>query len=187
LLHDVGKPATFQPAEQTGDRIRFNGHDQVGAKMAAQILRRLKMPGELTDDVFWLIQNHMKLLFSFPNMRKDKKKSFARNPLFHELICLATADALATIPLSGKPEVGFLGSVNKILDELAAEEASGRPLEIINGKEIIAVLKKKDPRFEPQIQGKLIGAIKKEINSLYDRGKIRSKEEAISKVEGYRE
>ena len=41
LLHDVGKPPTFQRAP---DRIRFNDHDVIGAQMAATILGRLRFP-----------------------------------------------------------------------------------------------------------------------------------------------
>jgi poly(A) polymerase len=41
LLHDVGKPPTFTPAEQTGDRIRFDG-TRNRARMAAEICKRLR-------------------------------------------------------------------------------------------------------------------------------------------------
>src|SRR5580700_6061540 len=47
LLHDVGKPPTFASAEQTGDRIRFDGHAEIGARMAVEICRRLRFS---TDD-----------------------------------------------------------------------------------------------------------------------------------------
>ena len=39
LLHDVGKPATFRRAP---DRIRFDGHVEVGVRIAEEILRRLR-------------------------------------------------------------------------------------------------------------------------------------------------
>jgi len=42
LLHDVGKPATFRSARETGDRIRFDGHVEVGMAMARTILSRLR-------------------------------------------------------------------------------------------------------------------------------------------------
>src|SRR5215813_12483712 len=43
LLHDVGKPPTFRSAAETGDRIRFDGHVEVGVRMGEEICRRLKM------------------------------------------------------------------------------------------------------------------------------------------------
>ncbi len=42
LLHDVGKPPTFSPAAGPGTRIRFDGHDAVGARMAEEICRSYK-------------------------------------------------------------------------------------------------------------------------------------------------
>ncbi len=42
LLHDVGKPPTFRSAETTGDRIRFDGHVEVGVPMAEAICKRLR-------------------------------------------------------------------------------------------------------------------------------------------------
>src|SRR6266853_63325 len=42
LLHDVGKPPTFAPANGPGTRIRFDGHVEVGARMAERICRELR-------------------------------------------------------------------------------------------------------------------------------------------------
>ena len=52
LLHDVGKPPTFQSTAETGDRIRFNNHVEVGVRMAEAICRRLRFSNEDTDRVF---------------------------------------------------------------------------------------------------------------------------------------
>ncbi len=57
LLHDVGKPATFRVAP---DRIRFDGHVEVGVKMAAEILRRLRFSNHETDQILALVDNHMR-------------------------------------------------------------------------------------------------------------------------------
>src|SRR6266478_5017731 len=46
LLHDVGKPPTFRVAP---DRIRFDGHVEVGVRMAAEICRRLRFSNHETD------------------------------------------------------------------------------------------------------------------------------------------
>ena len=39
MLHDIGKPATFEERE---DRIHFDGHAELSAKMAGEILKRFK-------------------------------------------------------------------------------------------------------------------------------------------------
>ena len=57
LLHDVGKVPTF--TQDTTGRGHFYGHAQVGAKMADTILRQLKAPTELREQVVFLIDKHM--------------------------------------------------------------------------------------------------------------------------------
>ena len=48
LLHDVGKPPTFTPPAGPGGRIRFDGHVEVGTRMAEEICRRLRFSNEDT-------------------------------------------------------------------------------------------------------------------------------------------
>ncbi|HKF41209.1 MAG TPA: CCA tRNA nucleotidyltransferase, partial [Candidatus Acidoferrum sp.] len=55
LLHDVGKPPTFRPASETGDRIRFDSHVEVGVRMAAQIAKRLKFSNGDTEQIEALV------------------------------------------------------------------------------------------------------------------------------------
>ena len=57
LLHDVGKPATFRRAP---DRIRFDGHVEVGVAVGAEILRRFRFSNDDTHQILALIENHMR-------------------------------------------------------------------------------------------------------------------------------
>jgi tRNA nucleotidyltransferase (CCA-adding enzyme) len=57
LLHDVGKPETFTLDEQ--GRGHFYGHGQLSAKLADQILHRLKAPTALREQVVQLVEQHM--------------------------------------------------------------------------------------------------------------------------------
>lgn len=56
LLHDVGKPKT-----KKGDGIdsTFHGHEVVGARMAAQIVDRLRFPKEFAEKVTHLVRHHL--------------------------------------------------------------------------------------------------------------------------------
>ncbi|MDP1629447.1 MAG: HD domain-containing protein, partial [bacterium] len=56
LLHDVGKPRT---KTGEGPESHFYGHDHLSAKMAAQIMERLKFPRESIVKVIKLIRTHM--------------------------------------------------------------------------------------------------------------------------------
>jgi tRNA nucleotidyltransferase (CCA-adding enzyme) len=52
LLHDLGKPATLADGH-------FHGHEVVGAGMAADLLRRLRMPRATIERVELLVRHHM--------------------------------------------------------------------------------------------------------------------------------
>lgn len=95
LLHDVGKPATFRPASVTGDRIRFDGHVEVGVRMAGEISKRLRFSKDVTEQVQVLVANHMKFK-DVAQMRKSTLKRFVRQPLFSEHLELHRLDCLAS-------------------------------------------------------------------------------------------
>lgn len=59
LLHDVGKPETYQLDDKGA--IRFFGHEAVGASMTRRILRRLKFSVKEIEQVALLVKNHMRL------------------------------------------------------------------------------------------------------------------------------
>src|SRR5438874_4921752 len=95
LLHDVGKPPTFQSAEQTGDRIRFNHHVDVGVRMAETICRRLRFSNEHSEQIVALVGNHMKF-GAVEEMRASTLKKFVRLPRFEEHLTLHRLDCLSS-------------------------------------------------------------------------------------------
>lgn len=90
LLHDVGKPACFAQ-DETG-RGHFKGHAQVGAAMAAEILRELDAPKPLAMEVVWLIGHHMEPL---PRNEAELSADVERDGLTRtrQLLTLKEADA----------------------------------------------------------------------------------------------
>ena len=95
LLHDVGKPATFRPASVTGDRIRFDGHVDVGVHLAGEITKRLKFSNDEAAQIRSLIANHMKFK-DVTQMRQSTLKRFVRQPHFDEHLELHRLDCLAS-------------------------------------------------------------------------------------------
>lgn len=57
LLHDIGKPACFSVDENGIGH--FYGHAQRSAQIASAVLRRLKAPNELREQVCTLVELHM--------------------------------------------------------------------------------------------------------------------------------
>src|SRR5262249_42036043 len=78
LLHDVGKPPTFRVAP---DRIRFDGHVEIGIRMGEDICRRLRFSGADTEQILALIANHMRF-GQVQQMKESTLKKFLRMPHF---------------------------------------------------------------------------------------------------------
>src|SRR5665213_88304 len=91
LLHDVGKPATLT---QT-DRLRFHGHDSVGAQMSRPLLGRLKMGLGLTDAVCLLVADHLRL-DPIKQMKVSTLKRLLRRDDIEDLLALHQADCLGS-------------------------------------------------------------------------------------------
>jgi len=91
LLHDVGKPPTMTRS----DRIRFNGHDEVGAQMAEEICRRLRCSNEQVDRVVSLVRNHLRIK-DLPKMRPAKAARFLLQPDAADHLELHRVDCLAS-------------------------------------------------------------------------------------------
>ena len=88
LFHDIGKPSTMTVA----DRIRFDGHDRVGAGMAEEACRRLRFSNADTETISALVARHM-VWRNLPQMREATLRRFTADPLFeahgalHRLDC----------------------------------------------------------------------------------------------------
>ena len=128
LLHDVGKPPTFRPASATGDRIRFDGHAEVGVKMATAICHRLRFSNDDTLQILALVANHMKFK-DVAQMRKSTLKRFVRLPAFPEHLELHRLDCLSS---HGRLEA--YQALKNFLAETPAEQVS--PPRLLTGVDL---------------------------------------------------
>jgi putative nucleotidyltransferase with HDIG domain len=137
LLHDVGKPPTFRVAP---DRIRFDGHVDVGVKMAQEICRRLRMSGSETEQITALVANHMRFADA-PRMKPSTLKRFFRLPRFDEHLELHRIDCSAS-----HGDLGRYQFVQEKLRELPPEAL--RPPPLLTGRDLIAMGYEPGPRFK---------------------------------------
>ena len=145
LLHDVGKPPTFQSAEETGDRIRFNHHVDVGVKMAEAICRRLRFSNGETEQIAALVGNHMRF-GAVEAMRKATLKRFVRLPQFDEHMELHRLDCL-----SSHRHLDSYEFVQQFLDETPPEQV--RPERILAGDDLLALGFQPGPEFARILRG----------------------------------
>jgi poly(A) polymerase len=137
LLHDVGKPPTFRV---TPDRIRFDGHVEVGVKMAAEICRRLRFSNSETDQILALVDNHMRFA-DVLRMKQSTLKKFLRLPAFDEHLELHRMDVLSSN--------GNLEAYNYSREQLHAIPPEAiRPQPLVTGSDLIAAGYAPGPRFK---------------------------------------
>ncbi|MGH9485658.1 MAG: CCA tRNA nucleotidyltransferase, partial [Terriglobales bacterium] len=152
LLHDVGKPKTFRRAP---DRIRFNGHAEIGAAMAAAIAQRLRLANADAELVVALVADHMKWP-ELPNMRESTRKRFLRRPDIEAHLMLAQLDCAAS-----HGDTSLVELARQQLCELSPEEL--RPARLITGDDLIGMGYRPGPQFhaileaveDAQLEGRL--------------------------------
>ena len=136
LLHDIGKPATFRVRE----RIRFDGHVEIGVKIAENICWRFKLSSRETERVAELVGQHMRFK-DFGQMKRSTQLRFLALDGFAEHLELHRLDCLAS---HGNLDV--YEAARQMMLETPAEVV--RPAPLVNGHDLIALGYQPGPRFK---------------------------------------
>lgn len=167
LLHDVGKPQTFTPPRGLGDRIRFDGHVEVGTAMAEAICERFRFSNEDAEQIAALVAHHLRFK-DVPRMRPATLKRFVRLNRFEEHLELHRLDCLASHGMLENYEF-----VRRFLAETPAEEVC--PRRLITGDDLIALGLRPGPRFRFILEA---------VEEAQLEGRIHSREQALELVKG---
>lgn len=154
LLHDVGKPVTFQRAP---DRIRFNNHAEVGAQMAEAICRRLRFSTAECEAITHLVRRHM-VFMDIQRMRPAKLTRFLASSTIDDDLALHRTDCLASH--------GGLENYHWVAQRLAEARAAHPdilPPPLLTGDDLIALGYAPGPLFseilkaleEQQLDGRI--------------------------------
>ncbi len=153
LLHDVGKPATFRIA----DRIRFDGHVEVGVKMAKNILHQLRFSNDDCNQILALVDNHMKFA-DVQRMKDSTFKKFVRMPRFDEHLALHRIDCLSSH--------GDLTSYNFTQDKMASiPPETIQPPPLITGDDLIQAGYSPGPLFKEVLSAVEDGQLENRLNT----------------------
>lgn len=159
LLHDIGKPRTFRRAK---DRIRFDGHDRVGAGMADALLERLRFSNAERQQIVACVDGHMRFK-DVPHMKESTLRRMFQRGTFsteleqHRLDCL-----------SSHGDLTIWRMVRRRLKKLSAEEIKPAPL--LMGRDLMALGFTPGPDF-----GKILRAAEEK----QLEGELKTKEQAI--------
>ncbi len=126
VLHDVGKPPTF---ERAADRIRFTGHDVLSAQMAERMLRRLRAPRRWIEAVVEICRDHIRIA-SLPQMGKTKRERWLRTELFPAHLAFHRADCLGS-----HGDLHIYEFARRALAELPPEP----PPPLVSGADVLAL------------------------------------------------
>lgn len=141
LLHDVGKPPTFRVAP---DRIRFDGHVEVGVRIAQEICRRLRFSNAETEQILLLVKNHMRFA-DVESMKESTLKRFFRLPRFAEHLQLHKMDSLAS-----RGWLQFYRFAKGRFEQLPGEEV--KPQLLVTGRDLIRAGYRPGPHFKQMLE-----------------------------------
>ena len=161
LFHDIGKPPTSS-VDETG-RIRFNGHDRVGAEMTVALMQRLRFSRAEIEATVEAVRQHM-VFKDVPKMRIAKLKRFMARPTFADELELHRVDCASSHGMLDNYE--FL---QRKQEEFANEPIIPPPL--VRGDDLIALGMKPGPHF---------GEILESVETRQLEGELRDREEALA-------
>src|SRR5437762_5503017 len=164
LRHDVAKPRTAT-VDETG-RIRFSGHDRLGAEMTEEIMRRLRFSGAEIEATVEMVRQHM-VFKDVPKMRVAKLKRFMARPTFEEELEVHRVDCEGSHRMLEHYE--FL---LRKRNEFANEPIIPPPL--VRGDDLMALGLKPGPKF---------GEILEAVETRQLEGTLRTREEALKWVQ----
>ncbi|MFH0834312.1 MAG: CCA tRNA nucleotidyltransferase [Patescibacteria group bacterium] len=167
LLHDIGKATTLRKID---GEIEYPGHAEESAKIAENILKRLKFDNATRAKIVWLVANHMRF-FDIPKMRLARRHEFFVHPWFADLVKLTAADIRGTSPAN----FGLHRKIVREWREHANEKLLPPPRPLLNGDEIAREL------FVPR--GPQLGRLTKILHDAQVEGLVNSRADAVKFLE----
>ena len=161
LFHDIGKPATFS-YDENEKRIRFSGHDKVGAQMTERIMERLRFSRDEINAAVEIVDGHM-VFKDVQKMRVSRLKRFMARPHFDDEFILHKVDCASSH--------GMLDNYEFLLrkkEEFASEPLIPPPL--VNGRDLIRLGWKPGPE---------IGRVLEAVETRQLEGALASRDQAL--------
>ena len=179
LFHDVGKPET---RSEGSDYVTFIGHDEVGARIIADICRRLRVSRRLSTNLQGLALHHLRLGFLIHQRPLSRRTVYdylvATEPVAADVTLLSVADRLAARgegPLASPEMVqAHLDLAREMLRDALAWHRDGPPRPPLSGDELASEL-----GLEP---GPELGRLLEELRAEAFTGEIRGRHEALARA-----
>ncbi len=179
LFHDLGKPET---RNEGAGYVTFIGHDEVGARIIAEICRRLRVSRRLSINLQGLALHHLRLGFLIHQRPLSRRAVYdylvATEPVSADVTLLSVADRLAARgegPLASEEMVqAHLDLAREMLRDALAWHRDGPPRPPLSGDDLAREL-----GLEP---GPELGRLLEELRAETFTGEIGSRAEAIERA-----
>ncbi len=180
LLHDLAKPLT--KAIDDDGRMRFLGHAQEGAAIAANVLERLRFSAREIKLVETIVRHHLRpgqmSQGALPSRRAIYRYFRDTGETGIDILFLSLADHLATrgpnLDLANWQQHARL--VDYVIGQLTDKESIARPPRLVDGHDLINIF-----GISP---GPQIGEILEAVREAQASGKVTTRAEALSFIHG---
>ena len=179
LFHDLGKPETR--SEGSG-YVTFIGHDEAGARIIAEVCRRLRVSRRLGAYLQGLALHHLRLGFLIHQRPLSRRAVYdylvATEPVAADVTLLSVADRLAARgegPLASAEMVeAHLELAREMLRDALPWHRDGPPRPPLSGDELASEL-----GLEP---GPELGRLLEELRAEAFAGEVTGREEALARA-----
>jgi tRNA nucleotidyltransferase/poly(A) polymerase len=177
LLHDAAKPWTR--TERPGGGFGFPGHDREGARVARDVLRRLRASERLAGHVAALCLHHLRLGFLVHERPLDQRAIWrylrATEPHSADVTVFTVADRLATRGKNAEPAIrAHLEIARQVLVPALARRAEGPREPLLRGDELAREL--------GLPHGPELGTLLAQLEEDRFAGAIRTREDALRRA-----
>lgn len=201
FLHDVAKPET---ARQVDGRLRFFGHDTVGAKRVEAILKRLRFPAETVRTASTIVAHHLRpghlavaaeltdkaVYRFFRDLGEDAvpllavcwadHASYVEDGALRRLLGPAREAPEAGLsrvkPVSARKTVSHLRLITELLRRSCDKSRQPVPEPLVDGHDVM-----KTASVEP---GPKVGELLEKVREAQAVGKVRTRKEALALLAG---
>jgi poly(A) polymerase len=181
LLHDAAKPLTREV--RADGRVTFIGHDARGAKLAREILERLRASERLRAHVAALVSSHLRLGFLVHEPQPLARRTLfaylrACSPVEVDVTLLSVADRLATRGDRAQEAIdAHLRLVKDVLAGALRWRADGPPGPLLRGDELAREL--------GIATGPQVGELLEELAAAQYAGELSTRAEAIAHARAF--
>jgi poly(A) polymerase len=158
LLHDIAKPATYSI---TDGEVHFFGHEKLGARMARDILTRLRRPADLIEQVAQLVAEHLRIGVYDESWTDGAVRRFLREtaPITDRLFALSRADITSQRPQRVAAALARVEALSQRCDEIRAQEDVEKLHSPIDGHDLMRVFDGQPGRWIGEIKDYLLGLV----------------------------